>query len=134
MALIKDDLLRILSEALELERTAYKQYHTRAEMITSTLANIEQTHGFEKRKEVLEVNLRDEREAIAFYKLMRNKVGEYRQKLYDDLERLEESIRNVINDEQAHVDRLSSFVGQLEERVESVPHRLKNYSEEKIFD
>lgn len=116
---VREDLLSILNQALKLEHAARVQCFTRAEMITSTLAKIEETHRVKGTKENLELNLRDEKDAIAFYKLIRNKAGAYRRKLQDEFGRLEEEIRNVINDEQEHLERLSLFVEQLEERVEN---------------
>ncbi|GEM_PF-3524974 len=118
MERVKEDLLRILNQALELEHTARIRYSTRAEMITSTLARIERTHKVKATKGITGINLRDEKEAIIFYKLIRNKVGDYRKKLQYEFERLELEIHNVINDEQKHLERLSFFVEQLEERVE----------------
>ncbi len=128
MAEVKEDLLSILNQALKLEHTARTQYFTRAEMIAATLAKIEETHKVKVTKENLEINLRDEKDAIAFYKQIRNKVGEYRKKLQDEFGRLEEQIRNVINDEQEHLERLSLFVEQLEERVEN--KRRYEYTDE----
>ncbi len=118
MERVKEDLLKILNQALELEHTARIQYSTRAEMIASILANIEKTHKVKAANEIMEINLRDEKEAIAFYKLIRNKVGWYRRELQYEFEKLEWEIRSVISDEQEHLEQLSSFLGQLEERVE----------------
>ncbi len=115
---VKEDLLKIFHQALELEHTAKIHYSTRAEMITATLTKIEERHRIQGTKEIPGINLRDEKEAIAFYKWIRNKVVEYRKELQDEFERLEGEIRNIINDEQEHLERLSLFVGQLEERVE----------------
>ncbi len=118
MERVREDLLKILNQALELEHAAIIQYSTRAEMITATLVKIEKTHQAKGTKEVLGIDLNDEKEAIAFYKLIRNKVGEYRKELQHEFERLDREIRNVINDEQEHLERLSLFVEQLEEMVE----------------
>lgn len=125
MERVREDLLKILNQALELEHAAIVQYSTRAEMITATLAKIEKTRKAKGAKEVLGIDLSDEREAIAFYKRIRNRVGEYRKELQDEFERLEWEIRNVISDEQEHLERLSLFVEQLEERVEK--KRLYGY-------
>ncbi len=119
---VKEDLLKILNQALELEHTARMQHSTRAEMITATLAKIEDGHKVKGAEEIMEINLRDEKEAIVFYKLIRSKVGDYRKELQYEFERLEGEVRNVISDEQEHLERLSSIIGQLEERVEKKKH------------
>ena len=118
MEAVKEDLFKILNQALELEHSARIRYSTRAEMITATLGKIEESHRFKVTKEILGTNLKDEKEAIAFYRRIRNKVGEYRKELQDEFERLEGEIRNVIADEQKHSERLSLFIRQLEEIVE----------------
>ncbi len=118
MERVREDLLKILNQALELEHAAIIQYSTRAEMITATLAKIESTRKAKGMKETLGIDLNDEKEAIAFYKRIRNQVGEYRKELQDEFGKLEGEIRNVINDEQERLERLSLFVEQLEERVE----------------
>jgi len=117
MEAVKKDLLEILNQALELEHSARLQYSSRAKMITAALTKIEERHGVKGRKGMAEVNLRDENDAIAFYKWIRVKVREYRQELQDESERLAGEIHNVINEEQKHLDRLALFVSQLEEKV-----------------
>ncbi len=115
---VREDLLKILNQALELEHAAIMQYSTRAEMITATLAKIERTRKAKGIKQTFGIDLNDEKEAIAFYKRIRNQVGEYRKELQDEFEKLGWEIRSVINDEQERVERLSLFVEQLEEMVE----------------
>lgn len=124
---VKEDLLRILNQARELEHAARIQYSVRAQKIAATLEKIEKNYKSKRAKEIMEINLSDENEAIGFYKLIRSKVGEYRQEIQLELERLSGEIQTVINDEHEHLERLTLFVKKLEERVaEKIRYRYRS--------
>lgn len=133
MSELREDLLKTLNQALELEHTARIQYSSHAEMITATLTKIEERHRVKGTEEMSGINLMDEKEAIAFYKWIRNKVGEYRKELQNEFERLECEVHNAINDEQEHLERLSLFIGQLEERVEKKRHYVYTNDTENVY-
>ncbi|MBN1585892.1 MAG: hypothetical protein JW937_00510 [Candidatus Omnitrophica bacterium] len=115
---MKKDLLTILNQANEWEHAASMKYFSRAEIITETLIEIEGTHGFKGGKDIEKVDLRNETEAIAFYRMIRNKSRLYGAQFHRVLQRLEEEIKNVVQDEQAHAQQLLEVIGRLEERVE----------------
>jgi hypothetical protein len=117
---VKEDLLKILNQALELEQSAKVKYSTRAELITASLAKIEEGQRLKGIMEMPVLNLRNEKEAISFYRRIRHKVGDYRKELQTEFERLEGEIRNVIREEQEHSERLLLFIRQLEATVVSV--------------
>ena len=87
-------------------------------MITAALAEIERAHTDKEVKEITEVNLRDEKEAIIFYKWIHHKVRGYKTELQDAFERLEGGILNIIHDEQKYLKHLALLVQRLEETVE----------------
>jgi len=70
------------------------------------------THGAKQTTKILEVNLKNEKEAIDFYKQIYAKVAENKQNLQYEFETLEHEIRHVIVDEQEHVAELSVLLGK----------------------
>jgi bacterioferritin (cytochrome b1) len=62
-------------------------------------------------KSILEVNLKNEKEAIDFYKQIYQKVGDNKKSLPYEFETLEHEIRHVIIDEEEHVTELSLLLG-----------------------
>jgi bacterioferritin (cytochrome b1) len=69
------------------------------------------THQAKDVKEILEVNLKGEKEAIDFYKQIYRKVIESQRDLQYQFETLEHEIRHVIVDEQEHIVELSLLLG-----------------------
>lgn len=70
-----------------------------------------ETHRATETKEILEVNLKGEKEAIDFYKQIHKKVLDNKESLPYEFETLEHEIRHVIIDEQEHVVELSLLLG-----------------------
>lgn len=143
---IKEQLLKMLNQALKLEHAARIQYLTHAELVKGAaaekiierlkeIASDEQEHEekfreliggylggeptmglaetFEAKdtKEILEVNLKGEKEAVDFYKRIYKKVVENKEHLQYEYETLEHGIRHVIIDEQEHIVELSLLLG-----------------------
>lgn len=73
---------------------------------------IAQTHKASQTVEILEVNLKSEKEAIDFYKQVYNKVVENKQDLQYEFETLEHEIRHIILDEEEHAVELSILLGK----------------------
>ena len=73
---------------------------------------ISKTHKAGGIKEALEVNLKNEKEAIDFYKQIYKKVIANQANLPDTFETLEHGIRHIIIDEQEHVAELSLLLGK----------------------
>jgi len=69
------------------------------------------THQAKDRKQILEVNLKGEKDAIDFYKQVYSKVLDSREDLHYEFETLEHGIRHVILDEQEHIVELSLILG-----------------------
>jgi rubrerythrin len=72
---------------------------------------IAQTHKAKETNQILEVNLKDEKAAIDFYKSIYKKVIENKEKLQYVFETLEHEIRHVVIEEQQHVAELSVLLG-----------------------
>jgi len=143
---IKEELTKMLNQALKLEHAARIQYLTHAELVKGAgaekiierlkeIASDEQEHEeifreligdylggeptmclaetFEAKdtKEILEVNLKGEKEAVDFYKRIYKKVVENKEHLQYEYETLEHGIRHVIMDEQEHIVELSLLLG-----------------------
>ena len=68
---------------------------------------IAQTHKAKETTQVLEVNLKDEKAAIDFYKTIYKKIIENKEKLQYIFETLEHEIRHVVIEEQQHIAELS---------------------------
>jgi bacterioferritin (cytochrome b1) len=143
---IKEELVGMLNQALELEHAARIQYLAHAELLKGLEAekwierlkeiagdeekhegkfrnlignylggepsmSLAQTHRAKDIKNILEVNLRNEKEAIDFYKQIYQKVMDNKKNLQYEFETLEHEIRHVIMDEQEHVTELSLLLG-----------------------
>ncbi|MEN2983701.1 MAG: ferritin-like domain-containing protein [Dictyoglomaceae bacterium] len=143
---VKEELIKMLNRALELEHAARIQYLAHAELVKglnaepiierlkeiasdeekheeifrSLIANylggepsmgIAETYQAKEVKEILEVNLKGEKEAIDFYKEIYRKVVENKAEFPYEFETLEHQIRHVIIDEQEHVVELSTLLG-----------------------
>lgn len=63
-------------------------------------------------QEILELNLKNEKEAIDFYKQIYKKVCDNKDQLRYEFETLEHEVRHVIVDEQEHVVELSLLLGR----------------------
>lgn len=72
---------------------------------------LSETHRAKDIKSILEVNLKNEKEAIDFYKQIYQKVIDNKKDLQYEFETLEHEIRHVIIDEQEHVTELSLLLG-----------------------
>jgi bacterioferritin (cytochrome b1) len=71
---------------------------------------LEKTYDAQDIKQILEVNLKGEKDAIDFYKQIYKKVVEAKQELQYQFETLEHEIRHVIIDEQEHVTELKNLM------------------------
>ena len=72
---------------------------------------IGETHRAQDIEGILNVNLKNEKEAIDFYKQIYKKAAEHKDKLPYVFERIEHELRHVILDEQEHVTELSLLLG-----------------------
>lgn len=143
---IKEELIEMLNQALELEHAARIQYLAHAELLKGLEAekwierlkeiagdeekheekfrnligsylggessmSLAKTHVAKDIKNILEVNLRNEKEAIEFYRQIYQKVMDNKRNLQYEFETLEHEIRHVIIDEQEHVVELSLLLG-----------------------
>ena len=72
---------------------------------------IAQTHKAKETTQILEVNLKDEKAAIDFYRTIYKKVIENKEKLQYIFETLEHEIRHVVIEEEQHVAELSVLLG-----------------------
>ncbi len=72
---------------------------------------LEKTFDAKEVKEILEVNLKGEKDAIDYYKQIYKKVTENKQELQYEYETLEHEIRHIIIDEQEHVVELKNLLG-----------------------
>lgn len=69
------------------------------------------THQAKETKEILEINLQGEKEAIDFYQTIYAKVIEYKKELQYIFETLEHEIRHIIIDEEEHIAELATLLG-----------------------
>jgi len=141
MANVKEKLVKMVNQALELEHAARIQYLAHAELIKglgaekiierlkeiasdeqkhedmfrNLLGNylggepamgIAETHRAKDTREILEVNLKNEKEAIDFYKQILNETVSNKEDLQYEFETVEHEIRHIIIDEQEHVAEL----------------------------
>ncbi len=103
----------MLNHALELEHAARIQYLAHAELINGI--NAEKIIG--RLQEILEVNLKGEKEAIDFYKQIYQKIRDNKKDLQYEFETLEHGIRHVIIDEQEHVVELSLLLFSVNKKI-----------------
>lgn len=73
---------------------------------------LDQTYAARETAEILELNLKGEKEAIDFYKQIYHKVADHKNDLPYAFETLEHQIRHIIIDEQEHVVELSLLLGK----------------------
>ncbi|MBT9160037.1 MAG: hypothetical protein DDT27_00774 [Dehalococcoidia bacterium] len=73
--------------------------------------SLAETHRAQTVKEILEVNLKGEKDAIDFYKQVYEKVIAVKEDLRYEFRTLEHDIRHVIMDEEEHVAELSLLLG-----------------------
>jgi len=146
MSDVKNEVIAMLNQALELEYAARIQYLAHAEKLSGPgaepiiarlkeIAADEQKHeeifrtlicaylGGEASmklaateaagnlKQILDVNMKGEKEAVVFYKQIYQKVEENKQAFPYEFETLEHQIRHVIIDEQEHVTELAVLMG-----------------------
>ncbi len=142
----KNQLIKMLNQALELEHAARIQYLTHVELVKGLNADgiierlkeiasdeakhegmfrnmignyleaepsmgISPTHKAKEITQILEVNLKDEKTAIDFYKTIYNKIVEDKDALPYVFETLEHEVRHIILDEQEHATELSVLLG-----------------------
>ena len=143
---VKEQLIKMLNQALELEHAARIQYLAHVELVKGINAEkiierlkeiasdeekhegkfrnmignylegepsmgIAQTHKAKETTQILEVNLKDEKAAIDFYKTIYKKVIENKEGLPYVFETLEHEIRHVVIEEEQHVTELSVVLG-----------------------
>lgn len=70
-----------------------------------------QTHKAREAVEILQVNRKNEKEAIDLYKQIYNKIMENKQGLQYEFQTLEHELRHIILDEEEHVVELSILLG-----------------------
>jgi len=68
-------------------------------------------HDADNTKGILEVNLKDEKAAVDYYKQIYQKVTENKKSFQYEFETLEHQIRHVIIDEQEHASELAVLLG-----------------------
>ncbi|MEM2955081.1 MAG: ferritin-like domain-containing protein [Candidatus Nanoarchaeia archaeon] len=142
----KDELIKMLNKALELEHAARIQYLSHAEIVDGLNAEpiiarlkeiaedekkheekfrtligdflggvpsmgIEKTYPAKTIKEILEVNLKGEKEAVDFYLTIMEKIKEMKEELKYEYFTLEHEVRHVIMDEQEHIAELKILLG-----------------------
>jgi len=73
--------------------------------------SLAETHKAKETKNILEVNLKGEKDAIDFYKQIYQMVKDNKKSFQYAFEALEHNIRHVILDEQEHVTELSLLLG-----------------------
>lgn len=74
--------------------------------------DIAETHRAFKTEDILEINLKGEKEAIDLYKQIYQKISENKGEFQYEFETLEHELRHVIVDEQEHVTELSILLGK----------------------
>ena len=142
----KNQLIKMLNQALELEHAARIQYLAHAKLVKGLNAEgiigrlkeiasdeekhegkfrnmignyleatpsmgIAQTHKAKNINNILEVNLKDEKSAIDFYKTIYKKIVADKNALPYIFETLEHEVRHIILDEEEHATELSVLLG-----------------------
>ncbi len=69
------------------------------------------THRVRTQTQILEVNLKGEKEAVDFYKKIHKAVIEQKDELKYKYEMLEHEIRHIITEEEEHIAELSLLLG-----------------------
>ncbi|MDD5155215.1 MAG: ferritin-like domain-containing protein [Candidatus Omnitrophica bacterium] len=106
----------VISRLKEIASDEQKHEEMFRELVGSYLGGeptmgLAQTHRAKETKEILEVNLKGEKDAIDFYKQIYQKVTDNKKSLQYEFEALEHQIRHVIIDEEEHVVELSLLLG-----------------------
>lgn len=143
----KDELVKMLNQALELEHAARIQYLAHAEivdgpgaepiiarlkeiagdeknhediyreLISSYLGGvasrgIAETHAARTVKEILEVNIADEKHAVDVYLGILGRINEMKSELRYEYFQLEHGVRHIIQEEQEHISELKLLLGR----------------------
>lgn len=147
MSDIKNEIVKLLNNALELEHAAMIQYLSHAEIIDGLdaepiISRLKEIAGDEKKhqdmfrdlignylygvpslgvsktyhaktiKEILEVNLKSEKEAVDTYKKIMEKLSKEKEKLPYEFLKLEHDVRHVIMDEMEHISELKLLLAK----------------------
>ncbi|MCP8304714.1 MAG: ferritin-like domain-containing protein [archaeon] len=142
----KEELIKMLNQALGLEHAARIQYLAHAEQVNGLNAEpiiarlkeiaedekkheemfremigsyldgvpsmgMAETHPAKTVKEILEVNLKDEKHAVDVYTGIMKKIMEMKDELKYEYLQLEHKIRHIIMDEQEHISELKLLLG-----------------------
>lgn len=74
--------------------------------------NLEKTYKASEISEILDVNLKGEKEAIDYYRQIHKFIIENKAEFPYAFERLEHQVRHVIMDEEEHVVEISNLIGK----------------------
>lgn len=142
----KEEIIKMLNQALELEHAARVQYLAHAELVDGlntepliarlreiaddeikheekfmTLISdflggepsmgMAETHPAKTVKDILNVNLKDEKHAVNVYTGIMEKIKEMKENLPYEFLTLEHEIRHIIMDEQEHIAELKILLG-----------------------
>lgn len=142
----KEEIIKMLNQALELEHAARVQYLAHAELVDGlntepliarlreiaddeikheekfmTLISdflggepsmgMAETHPAKTIKDILNVNLKDEKHAVNVYTGIMEKIKEMKENLPYEFLTLEHEIRHIIMDEQEHIAELKILLG-----------------------
>lgn len=72
---------------------------------------IGETHGAKEIKDILNVNMKDEKTAIDFYKQIYAKIVDNKKELTYNFITLEHEVRHIILDEEEHISELKTLLG-----------------------
>lgn len=72
---------------------------------------IAETHCAKTTKEILEINLKDERHAVDFYIKIMDELKDMKKELKYEYYQIEHKLRHVIIDEQEHIAELKMLLG-----------------------
>ncbi|OGT07041.1 MAG: hypothetical protein A2X78_02600 [Gammaproteobacteria bacterium GWE2_37_16] len=107
--------LPIIAQLEEIAGDEHKHAEKFRNLITNCLngeptMDMTETHRAQDLHAILEVNLKDEKTAIEFYKQIYHKIVDNKADLYY-FETLEHEVRHIIIDEQEHTIELSTLLG-----------------------
>ncbi|MEM2932941.1 MAG: ferritin-like domain-containing protein [Candidatus Pacearchaeota archaeon] len=143
----KEEIIKMLNQALELEHAAYVQYLSHAEIIDGLNAEpiiarlkeiaqdeaehqkkfrtligdflggipsmgIAKTYPAKTVKEILEQNLKNEKEAVDMYTKILKKINAEKENLPYEFFQLEHEVRHIIIDEQEHIAQLKILLAK----------------------
>jgi bacterioferritin (cytochrome b1) len=106
----------IIARLKEIAEDEKKHEEMFREMISSYLDGVPsmgmaETHPAGTVKEILEVNLRDEKHAVDVYTGIMTKIHDMKDELKYEFFQLEHKIRHIITDEQEHIAELKLLMG-----------------------